>query len=369
MYQYLSDPSLMDKDSGKAAPGFTAAALNQTLIRKFLLDPSNTKNFHIAEGTSFVWVDDLDKCIVALYPDILFEGPRQYLKDWATSLVHQTMREYELYQKASEATADPSQIRLDPAPFDKTFRALLNQSKAGAATTSSSASKPTTTTTAAAAADKTSNKKTNKKSGKEKRTWGEAKVTEAAMAELDMSKKDETSADAVVQAQERALAEARAAYLPTSQDLQVEQEQQEAAKKEPSWSSTATGWFQQMTGNKVLEAKDLGKPLDEMQAFLTSKNVAAEIAQELCQAVQQRLVGKKLNSLYRVQTAVQQALETTITKLLHHDVDLLRNALSKRGDSLFSSVSSSASKKKPYVVAVVGINGVGTCNVNKKVVT
>ena len=81
LYQYLSDPSLMDKDSGKAAPGFTAAALNQTLIRKFLLDPSNTKNFHIAEGTSFVWVDDLDKCIVALYPDILFEGPRQYLKD------------------------------------------------------------------------------------------------------------------------------------------------------------------------------------------------------------------------------------------------------------------------------------------------
>eukprot|EP00977_Amphora_coffeiformis_P012202 scaffold3014_cov172-Amphora_coffeaeformis.AAC.4 len=339
----------MEKETGRAAPGFTSTALNQTLIKKFLMDPSNTKSFHISEGISFVWADDADKCIVALYPDILFEGPRQYLREWATSLVDQTMREYELYQQ--NATDDGGKIRPDPAPFDKTFRALLNQSKNqnhGTTTAGTSDSKSNTTLT-----DKNSKKPAKK--GKEKRTWGDAKVTQEAMAELDMSKKEETSGDAAAEAEQRALAEARAAYLPTTDDLQqAETEQKQSSQKEPSWSSTAVGWFQQMTGNKVLEAADLEKPLKEMESFLTSKNVANEIAHELCQAVQGKLVGKKLNSLYRVQTAVQQALESTITKILHHDVDLLRNALAKRGDSLFS-----VSKKTPYVVAVVGINGVG----------
>ena len=350
LYQYLSDPSLMEKETGRAAPGFTAAALNQTLIQKFLLDPSTTKSFHISDGITFVWVDDGDKCIVALYPDILFEGPRQYLREWATSLVGQTLREYDLYQQ--NASQDGDTIRPDPAPFDKTFRALLNQSK--------SQNHGTTSATNDAKSN-TDNKQTNNankkpaKKGKEKRTWGDAKVTQEAMAELDMSKKEDTSVDAAAAAEQRALAEARAAYLPTADDLQQAQtEQEQIATKEPSWSSTAVGWFQQMTGNKVLEAADLEAPLKEMESFLSSKNVANEIAHELCRAVEKKLVGKKLNSLYRVQTAVQQALEGTITKILHHDVDLLRNALAKRGDSLFS-----VSKKTPYVVAVVGINGVG----------
>ena len=344
LYQYLSDPSLMEKETGKASPGFTSAALNQTLIKKFMLDPSNTKNFHISEGISFVWAEDVDKCIVALYPDILFEGPRQYLKEWANSLVSQAAQEYELYQQ--NAAAD-GKIRPDPAPFDKTFRAILNQSKSQKATT------PTTPTNDPKSAAASSDKKKPPKKGKEKRTWGDAKVTDEAMAELDMSKKEESSPDAVAEAEQRALIEARAAYLPTSQDLK-EAEVEAKTNTEPTWSSTAVGWFQQMTGNKVLEDADLEKPLKEMESFLTTKNVANEIAHELCKAVKGKLVGKKLNSLYRVQTAVQQALEGTITKLLHHDVDLLRNALAKRGDSIFS-----ISKKTPYVVAVVGINGVG----------
>ena len=157
---------------------------------------------------------------------------------------------------------------------------------------------------------------------------------------------------AAAAAQERALQEARAAYLPTTQDLQ--ETENTATPKEPSWSSTAVGWFQQMAGNKVLDEADLAKPLKEMEAFLTEKNVANEIAAELCEGVQKKLVGKKLNSLYRVQTAVQQALEATTTKMLQHNVDLLRNVLAKRGDSIFS-----VSKKAPYVICVIGINGVG----------
>jgi hypothetical protein len=355
LYQYLADPTLLDKEKagGAASPGFTTAAINQTLIRKFLLDPAkNDKNFHISEGTSFVWAEDSEKCAIALYPDILFEGPRQYLKEWATSLVGQAIKEYDLFQRNA---VDKDSFRPDPAPFDKTFRVILDQSKNKKYDTPASTGPTTTTPDTTADQQKqvsTTDKKKTKK-GKEKRTWGEAKVTDKAMAALDMSKKEDTSADAVAESESRALEEARAAYLPTKEDLQ-ETESETKTPKEPSWSSTAVGWFQQIAGNKVLDANDLEKPLKEMESFLTSKNVANEIAAELCAGVKTKLVGKKLNSLYRVQTAVQQALEATTTKLLQHDIDLLRNVLSKRGDSIFSM-----SKKAPYVICVVGINGVG----------
>ena len=342
LYQYLADPTLLDKENGggSASPGFTTTQLNQILIKKFLLDPSSTKHFHISQGTSFVWTEDAEKCVVALYPDILFEGPRQYLREWANSLVAQSLQEYNLFQRNA---VDLDSVRPDPAPFDKTFRALLNQSKNKKYDTPAPANHPE---------PKPNTEKKKPKKSKEKRTWGDAKVTEQAMAELDMSHKDETSADAAAAAQERALQEARAAYLPTTQDLQ--ETENTATPKEPSWSSTAVGWFQQMAGNKVLDEADLAKPLKEMEAFLTEKNVANEIAAELCEGVQKKLVGKKLNSLYRVQTAVQQALEATTTKMLQHNVDLLRNVLAKRGDSIFS-----VSKKAPYVICVIGINGVG----------
>jgi signal recognition particle receptor subunit alpha len=160
------------------------------------------------------------------------------------------------------------------------------------------------------------------------------------------------------------LQEARAAYLPDESDLAADGKTAEdmvgksvvtAEDGTTSWSSSVTGLLQQLTGNKQLTASDLEKPLQQMEELLTTKNVAQDIAQQLCQAVQAKLVGKKLNSLYRVQTAVQQALETTVTSLLKTNVDLLRAVVTKRGDkSLFSRTP-----KRPYVIAVVGINGVG----------
>jgi signal recognition particle receptor subunit alpha len=179
------------------------------------------------------------------------------------------------------------------------------------------------------------------------------------MAALDKSQAESgTAADA----EARALQEARAAYLPDESDLAVDGkaaddmvEKSTAADGSNSWSSSVTGLLQQLTGNKQLTASDLEKPLQQMEELLATKNVAQDIAHKLCQAVQAKLVGKKLNSLFRVQTAVQQALETTLTSLLQTNVDILRAVVTKRGDkSLFSRTP-----KRPYVIAVVGINGVG----------
>lgn len=69
--------------------------------------------------------------------------------------------------------------------------------------------------------------------------------------------------------------------------------------------------------------------------------------------------GKRLQSLYRVQTAVQQALESVISKILEKDpIDLLRGVLAKRGDGLLSNFTSKKNRV-PFVISVMGINGIG----------
>jgi signal recognition particle receptor subunit alpha len=193
--------------------------------------------------------------------------------------------------------------------------------------------------------------KPSAKGKKEMRHWhdGNAKVTDKTMAALDMSKGDDGTKE---DAHARALVEARQAYLPTEQDL-LEEEGPPEQSSANTWGSAFTGLLQQMTGNKILTSEDLDQPLQEMEKLLESKNVAASIAHELCESVRKQLVGKRLNSLYRVQTAVQQALEKTMAQLLRrNEVDLLRNVVTKRGSLSFRS-------KRPYVITVMGINGIG----------
>ena len=122
-----------------------------------------------------------------------------------------------------------------------------------------------------------------------------------------------------------------------------------------------------MTGNKVLTAQDLQLPLEEMQKLLTSKNVAQGVAQEICDGVKQQLVGKRLNSFFRVKTAVRQGLESSITNILNRgrsgkdsQLDIIRAAMTKKNaGSGFLLGNRNKQPNKPYVIVNVGINGVG----------
>ena len=198
----------------------------------------------------------------------------------------------------------------------------------------------------------------SKKTGKEKRHWhdGNAKVTKEAMAELDFS---EDVGSGMEIDDSNALAEARAAYLPSSDEIPAwEQEEANLDDSDSSWGSSLKGWLDGMTTNKTLTAEDLQKPLEEMERMLTSKNVAQDISKEMCNSVKLQLLGKRMQSFHRVKTAVRQALEKAITKLLqpsnNRNVDLLRAVVTKRDGTIFRSKD-----KRPYVIVMVGINGVG----------
>jgi len=110
-----------------------------------------------------------------------------------------------------------------------------------------------------------------------------------------------------------------------------------------------------VVGGKVLTEADLEKPLKTMENHLLKKNVAREAAVRLCEGVERELVGKKTGNFQSVDAALHQAMESSLRKILTptSSLDMLRE---------IDAVTSPASKgqtPRPYVISIVGVNGVG----------
>jgi signal recognition particle receptor subunit alpha len=368
LYQHV------DEDS-KEADESLAHSINTWLAEIYFnptLSKAVRKNQIVVGGNTrqvVEWEETSELIALAVYPDLRHED-----FPWIRSLLTAGLQEYQVFSQACSASATNDNANADKeiytmaaatpanqALFGKTFQILFqkhrNESKSAgdAATIAQSTAKT-----------KTINNNNNK-GGKEKRQWhdGNAKVTEKAMKELDKSKA--ATEEDIVKNEEQALAEARAAYLPTDADLEdfeiedttklVDDENDDNG--DASWGKSLQGLFAQMTGQKVLTKQDLEGPLEEIHKLLTSKNVAGDIAQQICTKVQGSLVGKKLNSMYRVKTAVRQAMEQVINELLlpSTELNLLRLVVSKRDQ--VSSYFARSKTQRPFVIAVVGINGVG----------
>lgn len=220
-----------------------------------------------------------------------------------------------------------------------------------------------------------SNNSNKQKKSKEKTVWhdGNAKVTKASLAQLDRSKtSDSMKADSIAAAMaddSAALREARASYLPSSSEipswLQDEEDWDDEDDADGDNSSSSSSWsfknlIDHVSGNKVLSDQDLTPPLEEMERMLVSKNVAQDIAREICDGVKANLVGRRMHSFSRVRSTVRSSLENAIAKILspHRDIDILRQVAAKR-DSLLSRTIGGSSSKRPYIIVMVGINGVG----------
>jgi signal recognition particle receptor subunit alpha len=115
------------------------------------------------------------------------------------------------------------------------------------------------------------------------------------------------------------------------------------------------GFFRNIVGGKVLTEADLEKPLKAMEDHLLKKNVAREAAVRLCQGVQRELVGKKTGNFQSVDAALRSAMESSLRKILTptSSLDLLREIDAVR------SPTSKGQAPRPYVISIVGVNGVG----------
>ena len=339
-------------------------------------------------------VDLQNWIVLAVYPEVAVRKMQG-----VDALLSSVLRRYALYydhncKQTNQQKPQSWNMQLFVPPsdeFDSAFHSIIRrfQDQLGA-NASASTEKQRQTNKSNKQSTSTQNK------GKEKRVWhdGKQKVTKDAMASLDMSKdKDDTapSGQDGIREDARAIAEAKAAYMPTDDEVPAWEEEDEALDDfDITWitdkhdesededdaqsPSGIRGFFSNLLSpNRPLTKADLEPPLKQMQQLLTSKNVAPSTAQAICEVVERQLQGKKVGTLVGVKRAVRHALEDAIERILRPElggiggragvkrgksVDVLRGVVEKRerGSGMFGLGGSSA-KRRPYVIVMIGING------------
>ena len=122
------------------------------------------------------------------------------------------------------------------------------------------------------------------------------------------------------------------------------------------YMKSALGFLQShFLGNKVMTEEDLKPALDKLKQKLMAKNVAPEAADYLAKQVSNDLVGSKTESWTTVERTARSSLQRSLTELLSPgvSVDLLHEIQRK------TSTPDTNGRKQPYVISVVGVNGVG----------
>ncbi|KAH0524686.1 hypothetical protein TsFJ059_007162 [Trichoderma semiorbis] len=117
-----------------------------------------------------------------------------------------------------------------------------------------------------------------------------------------------------------------------------------------------SGLFRNVVGGKTLTKEDLDKAMKGMEDHLLRKNVAREAAVRLCEGVEKELVGVKTGNFESINAKIQAAMESSLTKMLTptSSLDLLREI-----DFITAPPVTSLRKARPYVISIVGVNGVG----------
>jgi signal recognition particle receptor subunit alpha len=116
-----------------------------------------------------------------------------------------------------------------------------------------------------------------------------------------------------------------------------------------------SGYFRNIVGGKTLTKQDLEKPLKAMEDHLIQKNVAREAALRLCEGVEREMIGKKTGSFESTEKALRPALEASLRRILTptSSLDILQEI------QAVASPAIKTSSPRPYVISIVGVNGVG----------
>ncbi|KAM3830370.1 signal recognition particle receptor subunit alpha isoform 2-T2 [Vipera latastei] len=109
------------------------------------------------------------------------------------------------------------------------------------------------------------------------------------------------------------------------------------------------GMLKGLVGSKSLSREDMEPVLEKMKDHLIAKNVAADIAVQLCESVAKKLEGKVMGTFTTVTSTVKQALQESLVQILQPQrrVDVLRDVMDAKVH------------RRPYVITFCGVNGVG----------
>ncbi|EDQ90901.1 uncharacterized protein MONBRDRAFT_20343 [Monosiga brevicollis MX1] len=108
-------------------------------------------------------------------------------------------------------------------------------------------------------------------------------------------------------------------------------------------------FFSSLTGSTKLTREALAPVMAKMRLHLIEKNVAQNIAEKLCESVEEQLVGTEKSSFSSIATVVRQAISDALTRIL----------TPKRQVNILRDVREAQRQQRPYVITFCGVNGVG----------
>ncbi|KAJ8720056.1 hypothetical protein PYW07_012099 [Mythimna separata] len=134
-----------------------------------------------------------------------------------------------------------------------------------------------------------------------------------------------------------------------SDDSSSDDEPEQSAHPSPKKTGGMFSIFKGLVGAKALTEESMRPVLDKLQDHLIGKNVAADIANKLCDSVAVKLEGKVLGTFDSVAKTVKATLTESLVQILSpkRRVDILRDCMHAK------------SQGRPYVAAFCGVNGVG----------
>ncbi|KAG2470019.1 signal recognition particle receptor subunit alpha [Polypterus senegalus] len=199
--------------------------------------------------------------------------------------------------------------------------------------------------------------KPDKKKGKENRIWelggnstkdlDYSQSLNGGQSPVDQSKEDVAELSKLVG---RMKGELRSVDYESSEDEEVAEvpDHSKASSKKGGFGGML-GMLKGLVGSKSLTREDMESVLEKMCTHLIEKNVAAEIANQLCESVAKKLEGKVMGTFTTVSSTVKQALQESLVQILQpkRRVDILRDVLDAR------------SQHRPFVITFCGVNGVG----------
>ncbi len=201
------------------------------------------------------------------------------------------------------------------------------------------------------------NAEINAKKVKEKTQWTMPKeiISARDMKQLDNSKACDKND--VIEAEDKLYREKYLGgeeeklegFLNSDESDDSEDEIKEVKTKSKSLFSKLTDGFKSFTGNKTITNQDIESLLVKFKEDLMHKNVAEEISQKLCDSIKTSLIDKKTQVFTSLKKTVKNCLEEALTKIL----------TPKKNINLISEAMKAREAGKPYVLAFIGVNGVG----------
>jgi len=187
-----------------------------------------------------------------------------------------------------------------------------------------------------------------KKKGKVARKWEEDGPGKIDYSEKSGQQEFEAS-DKYGDASEPINADDWDSFFKNKRSPVDEEDDDDEGTQTKSGSSWSIGSIFSGLTNRVLKREELMPVLGKFRETLIAKNVASEIADELVESVCTSLEGKTMSSFSRVRSAVRTTLEEALTRILTPKSRL----------EILQEVARVKKEGRPYVIAFVGVNGVG----------